>query len=361
MTDRNAGTPVRPAVPLRLDSAVLARRNSEASPRISPSLSSSGASRINTPSTSVPSTPVIPARPPSPERRAIHPGDTNGFLTALAAQERRVLELKEELHKAESDLEKLKKQWAAHESLKKRNEARQMEQMRPLKSQRPEMSPIGEDGSSQGNGALDRRKTLSSSTRSSTRKVFSGSRHARTLSLLSTKTVGSDTSSTTGTETAEHDDRKSLDTMSTHSSATENDISIPIRTGRESMKSPDRDAILETGKQLVGDFKQGFWTFVEDLKQVTVGDEQSAMQQPRPSPKAHVGAAINEDGRVKDLQQDRHKQTSSKIPVDKKTGTFGQPSPHQKQATGKTVQRASNQSDHALAEVEAGSDSENES
>ena len=39
--------------------------------------------------TSTTNTPIIPERPPSPEKKAFH--DSNTFLTALAAQERRVL------------------------------------------------------------------------------------------------------------------------------------------------------------------------------------------------------------------------------------------------------------------------------
>ena len=34
-----------------------------------------------------------------------------------------------------------------------------------------------------------------------------------------------------------------------------------------------KDDILDTGKQLVGDFRQGLWTLFEDLRQATVGEE----------------------------------------------------------------------------------------
>lgn len=71
-------------------------------------------------------------RPPSPEKKAFH--DSNTFLTALASQERRVLELKEELHKAETELEKLKRQWTTHEAARKRNELRQLEPLQYVSS-----------------------------------------------------------------------------------------------------------------------------------------------------------------------------------------------------------------------------------
>lgn len=45
------------------------------------------------------------------------PNDSNGILVALASQERKVLELREELQKAEDDLKKLKKQWTHHDEV----------------------------------------------------------------------------------------------------------------------------------------------------------------------------------------------------------------------------------------------------
>ena len=87
--------------------------------------SGSNASKILTPVPSISAITLKPDRPPSPEKKALY--DSNTFLTALASQERRVLELKEELQKAETDLEKLKRQWTTHEAAKKRNELRQIE------------------------------------------------------------------------------------------------------------------------------------------------------------------------------------------------------------------------------------------
>ena len=66
--------------------------------------------------------PVRESFPTVPESVPSGQTDTN-FLTAIAAQERRVLELKEDLVRAEADLRKLKVQWAQHEAQKKRNDA----------------------------------------------------------------------------------------------------------------------------------------------------------------------------------------------------------------------------------------------
>jgi hypothetical protein len=57
--------------------------------------------------------------------------ETN-IMAVLAAQERYVLELKEELTKAEADLNMLKTHWAHHEANKRRNEVRKVAALQPL-------------------------------------------------------------------------------------------------------------------------------------------------------------------------------------------------------------------------------------
>ena len=264
--------------PLRLDSTTLVRRSLDMSPRRS-SVQSSG---TYTPSSSVPSTPVTSAREQSPERKPLHFGDSNAFLTALAAQERRVLELKEELQKAEVELHNLKKQWASQEAAKKKNELLQLEQLQPLKSSSGGPGSAGDNESKSASRDLDRRKMAPPPNKSSQRTIFSGSRHARTLSLLSPK------------------DSMTQSTLSLHNQGLPqrnhdrmNDSAIPT-TIEELGNATDglnesnghyselpKDMILETGKQLVGEFRQGLWTFFEDLKQVTVGDDAANTSKPR--------------------------------------------------------------------------------
>ena len=256
--------------PLRLDSSTLSRRSLD----ISPSQSSVQSSRVHTPSSSVPSTPVVSARAPSPEKKPLHPADSNTFLTALAAQERRVLELKEELQKAEGELDQLKKQWASHEAAKKRNELRHLEQLQPLKtsmnsialSRESELSPVARDSD-------QRKMPPPPSAKPSQRTVFSGSRHVRTLSLLSPKEPLAGSSVPTRGQGTTKRSRELVDTTKAptiHDLSSAGDASVEIDA---ESKNPPKDLILETGKQLVGDFRQGLWTFFEDLKQVTVGDE----------------------------------------------------------------------------------------
>ena len=249
------------------------RGSSEVSPSRS-SIQSSGQSRVHTPSSSVPNTPLIAARPSSPETNLPHPADPNSFLTALAAQERRVLELKEELQKAEAELEKLKKQWASHEATKKRNELRHLEQLQPLSTSLTGLSASHDEELFRVNRELDRRKRTTSSVKASQRTVFSGSRHTRTLSLLSPKdsTAGSQSPLQGKGPLKRPVERVSgaVVPSTVHELGTSTDGPNVVA---DLYKGPSREVIVETGKQLVGDFRQGLWTFFDDLRQVTVGNE----------------------------------------------------------------------------------------
>ena len=253
----------RPRLPLRLEPIALEHKHVEGSPSRS-AADSNG--RIHTPSSSVPGTPFSSLRPASPERRLLHSLDSSSFLTALAAQERRVLELRDELHKAEIDLDQLKKCWAVHEATRKRNESRQLEQMEPLKFSPADTVPQQETAPHRVRDM--ERKGGSSRVRSSQKRVFAGSRHTRTLSLLSPLEPGP------RSHIAHADQLNGLlekqGTLSMDKPAM-----LAGQPGHKGLSkaSADKEAILETGKQLVGDFRNGLWTFFEDLKQVTVGEE----------------------------------------------------------------------------------------
>ncbi len=253
----------------------MARQSIEISPVLS-AHSSNAHSRVDTPSSSVPSTPVIPERPPSPEKKALH--DSNAFLTALAAQERKVLELKEELQRAEANLEKLKKQWAVHETTKKRYELRHVEPLQPLNAQLPCVGTLA-DHETIVSGELEKRKLRHLTTRQPQRTVFSGSRHIKTLSLLTPKPSAGDQSQPPGMRspkkarrgTTEGSPRSKI-VPGLSSTSNMSDVLKSSRP-RQPVSGPPKEPILDAGKQLVGDFKDGFWTFFEDLRQATVGEE----------------------------------------------------------------------------------------
>lgn len=252
-------------------SEVMIRRSLEISPMPSPSLSTSHSIMP----TSIPSsTPVLPARPPSPERRASQPLESGAFLTALAAQERRVLELREELQKAESDLEKLKKHWAVHEMFKKKNQIRHVEQLRPISKLVSSSSSADPNSLGRTRPDHERRKSLAINTKQSQRKVFSGSRHTRTLSLLSPKGSADLKPDSAVKMMGKSSNRIARSDTVFESRATNTIIRASNNTVlNKNISDPPKDAILETGKQLVGDFREGLWTFLEDLRQATVGEE----------------------------------------------------------------------------------------
>ena len=214
------------------------------------------------PSSSGLNTQLVPVRLPSPEKRLPHLV-SYPLLTALAAQERRVLELKEELHQADEDLQKLKKQWAVHEATKKKNELRNLQPLNtpPLGSSIP-----SDDDSARASRELDRRGITPPSIKPSRRRVFAGSRHIRPLSLLSPKHLGSHS------DLIVHDNRPSKP----HQDAAD-DVAVPATVPELSPlhaeSGSEKEVILETGKHFVYDFRQGLWTFFEDFKQLTVGDE----------------------------------------------------------------------------------------
>lgn len=204
------------------------------------------------------------------------PVDPNDFITAIAAQERRVLELREELTRAESELNQLKKHWASHEAHKKRGQARNAELLRPLG---PHID-TPDHPATRRSIELDRRKALLLSQQSNQntptsqhrRRVFHGG-HTRTLSLLSPTKPNAE-------GFAVHEDNARAD----YWKPATREIDSPSGTGyttvyptplsKRASWAP-RSAHQQTSgvKQIAEDLKTGLWTFMEDLRQATVGDE----------------------------------------------------------------------------------------
>lgn len=204
-------------------------------------------------------------------------GDSSSFLTAIAAQERRVLEIKEELQRAEADLDRLKIQWATHEAQKKKSDAKKATKMRPLSMM---VSPTEmQDAStsstfSQHQLEMERRKILLSEARTSNRRVFSGSRHTRTLSLLAPAQTGTSPSRPRGATSPSKS--KLPEGQALPRAATTPDLSIAESKDTEPKSGDiniDKEMILETGRKVANGIKDGIWTFWEDLRQATVGED----------------------------------------------------------------------------------------
>ncbi|KAF1928198.1 uncharacterized protein M421DRAFT_420733 [Didymella exigua CBS 183.55] len=220
----------------------------------------------------------IAAPSPLPSPEAQPPSPENNILAVLAAQERYVLELREELGKAEEDLKTLKKHYSLHEANKRRNDVRKVAQLQPLNTTLANIDAVQDDedgGNLWMQREMERRKALLSNTKSSQRKVFSGSRHLRTLSLLSPDRAYAP-SFPQSTEASLGESNIKRPTPPVRSS-TSSDVSRQLidvtSNDLGGLPNMQRDNILRTGKQLASDFSNGLFTFIEDIRQATVGDE----------------------------------------------------------------------------------------
>ncbi|PWY92215.1 hypothetical protein BO70DRAFT_327216 [Aspergillus heteromorphus CBS 117.55] len=275
------------------------------------------------------------------------PDDGSGLLTAIASQERKVLELREELSRAETELGSLKKQWALTEKTKKRTEiSHRAEPLVPLRSpdQTPERSHRREPSQSGSVSpslsqarlsrelALERRHSFRSAANNGTtvsangRRVFRGS-HTRALSLLS-PTTGAGDLSKPGSET----DLTSLPgrigrsprSATLPSSVERGVISVDgteitedmISQWRNTMPPPSREALVRTGKQMASDLREGLWTFLEDIRQATVGEEGINATESRAVPPTRT-----RDSSSTSRSRDRLSLQGSKLP--RATGSVG--------------------------------------
>ncbi|GLI81765.1 hypothetical protein PoHVEF18_010154 [Penicillium ochrochloron] len=269
-----------------------------------PSVASSGSMTPVTQSSTRPS-PALPAGTPMPFDVE---DDGYDFLRAIASQERKVLELREELHRAEAELSTLKKQWAQSEKTRKRTEINlHAEPLLPLRSpdlaapeapsshhREQSLSSVASSSISQERVSrdLERRSSVrvapvappkGTTISANGRRVFQGS-HTRTLSLLSPVTAPSPT--TAGPGPSESDRVGRTPRSATLPSVERGNVStigspmddsqVPehvLAQWRKTMPPPSREALMRTGKQMASDLREGLWTFFEDIRQATVGEE----------------------------------------------------------------------------------------
>lgn len=208
-----------------------------------------------TPTASMPPTPIETSALSSPT-------DPNDFIIAIAAQERRVLELREELSRAEHELRKLKKQWTTSDAYKKRGTNRNIDPLR-ARAPAPEVQWGHDDSPAvRYTSELERRKAIllaqsQAAPREHKRTVIRGG-HTRALSLLSP------------TKPANGDDGglRSADPYSKPEP-----VLSPAPLNKRATWAPRQSLPANGMKQMANELKQGLWTFVEDLRQATVGDE----------------------------------------------------------------------------------------
>lgn len=227
------------------------------------------------------------------------------LLTAIASQERKVLELREELQRAEAELSTLKKQWALSEKTKKRTEvshhAEPLVSLRSpgesvcgeereslLQQHRKETAAVDNAHAQQRTRELERRRSMrvaqaspGTSISANGRRVFQGS-HTRTLSLLSASTDSGFSSGKLSGKSMESEFVGRTPRSATLPSSIErntNGAAMPTEDmisewRRMQMTTPSsRESLVRTGKQMASDLREGLWTFLEDIRQATVGEE----------------------------------------------------------------------------------------
>lgn len=204
------------------------------------------------------------------------PKDSAGFMVTLAAQERHVLELKEELKRAEDELKKLKRQWAVYEGSKKKAQLKQVEQLGPVP-----VTPLGTNtvendveisAATRRSSELDRRKALLASTmKDSRRKIMTGG-HTRTLSLLSPDRSSYDVHPSPIFGLTSDDESRDAITVVPRPVMPDTSQGLS-RINSNRARHSYHDSATNGVKQIAEDIKAGLWTFMEDLRQATVGEE----------------------------------------------------------------------------------------
>lgn len=211
-------------------------------------------------------------------------GDAN-FLTALAAQERRVLELREQLVKAEEQLMSLKKQWVSHEATRLRSDTRPTSAAPVSAILTPPLSSASDNVGSAEWIQEERKRRMSfgrptsASGNSGGRRVFASSKTARPLSLVSPKSLDPKRMSDPTPEKAEElasigSPQHPIPQRPTRSTTITDGIeTIPEEASVRSLRESEAASLQRKSVALAADIREGLWTFFEDLRQATVGDE----------------------------------------------------------------------------------------
>ncbi|KAI6714145.1 hypothetical protein JHW43_003366 [Diplocarpon mali] len=232
---------------------------------VATSISSNESARATPTSSNVPSFPLTPVEIAQPSSE-----DHSKFLVALAGQERKVLELKEELVKAEEELKTLKKQYARHEATKKKAEIRHVEPLQTVATG----DGNAEDPSTvpRQSSELDRRRALLNTLNlpKDSRRKFSGA-HTRTLSLLSPERSNFHQPQTFPPVLETSAESSGLSSTANIPETSQGLRRIP--PSRANARHSYQIGVPLGAKQLAEDLKSGMLTFLEDLRQATVGDE----------------------------------------------------------------------------------------
>lgn len=239
----------------------------------------------STPS-SVPPTPLDSSAVPLPS-------NVNEFIIAIAAKERKVLELKEELAREEAEIAYLKRQLSSTDALSNRGPAQYFESA----SNAATPASDGDLLSPRRSADLERRFHFSQNQGTPTqtkRRVLCGG-HTRTLSLLSPARTKSEFS-LSGDQSAQDQCRSpAADRRAGHPASAR----LPQRASWQPRSHQNSPVV----PQLVEDLKVGFRAFVEDIRQITIGDEPiNGMNPQRNGNGSHRRAGSLSQGASTDLE-----------------------------------------------------------
>ncbi|KAG5950942.1 hypothetical protein E4U53_004129 [Claviceps sorghi] len=313
-------------------------------PSASSSSSASGSGSVAaSASTSAPS-----SVPGTPQDGCAAPSlsNVNDFIIAIAAKERKVMELKEELTREETELAQLKKQFSSSEVLLKRGAVNQLEAGRGRNATCPAAEP---DGPLFARGVdADRRASMVSLSNQANpapgrRRVMRGG-HTRALSLLSPAKSDLGYSALDDQQMAAVDDVRCSATTDRRFSHSSN----PALLKRASWQ-PRSQHSSPVVPQIVEDLKIGLRAFVEDIRQITIGDEPIGchyLPPPRSSP--HAGGCRNgspsqdgslsthaDSGRGRPVQT-QHPQAS---PASESSPPTSPPTPHSKRNDAAAIEK----------------------
>ncbi len=265
----------------------------------------------SSPTTASPTTALIasPRRKAGSGPSAQHPAQSacrtsNDFLTSVATQERKVLELREELTKADVELTALKKQWATYEADKKQDEVRQFRRMAVPPDELPNPTATASTDQeeerrkrkalaemSNMNGLARTDSTILSGRGS--KRVFEG-KHTRALSLLSPASTKPPPGRLIDELVASDENPHNEDSASNQQPGKPSLSHMPTLDGlaspeclhigfgktyknlagnRRSLEPGAADEFIKQGRQVVDGVREGLWTFLEDIRQATVGNE----------------------------------------------------------------------------------------
>lgn len=268
---------------------------------------------------------TIPSSATANQTSVPSPQDSAGFMVALAAQERKVFELREELNRAEAELKNLKSHWAIHEANKKRADIKQVQRLESMQfadANQWNVTGLGDEDVARRSAELDRRKAILAAgiTKDSRRKIITGG-HTRALSLLSPDRSPHGPSF----DSIGERQRDSLDSIR----GIPRKMTMPdTRQGLTRISSDRARHSYQGGatvgvKQIAEDLKAGLWTFMEDLRQATVGEE--AMQRPSIGVDANRATDglgnITSNGSARNVEQSRNRSPMTRKSTSKDRGT----------------------------------------